>query len=747
MLLPQAAAAPEWAPLKWLPHLGSSWVATNAETVAEVGEALAQLSDEVRPIVFCDGVELWRSVSATVRSTYDQAGFVVVANETAALPSQCRVILQVDSRSRCHVLNLDAPSDADAEPRASSLAIGVSERFAEQVTRALAPLVDADEAPDPSGRGLPEVVSLADISGPVADAADIASAWLGAEVDPGAPATVGVGAEGLIVLDLAADGPHALLAGTTGAGKSEFLRTWVLAMAQATSPDDLNLVLLDYKGGGAFDACAQLPHTAAVVTDLDPYLGQRALRGLTAELRRRELLLREAEASDLSAFRKLGHRMPRLVLIVDEFATLASELPDVLDALIDVAQRGRSLGLHLVLATQRPAGVLDAKIRANTNLRVALRVQDEADSYDVIGVGDAVKLPRRSPGRGIIRVGSDELVRFQAAYVSGRTRADEPPVTVQPFGLGPGRESGCRASQAKAKDGPTDIERYVEVLSEAAAITKCAPVRQPWLAPLPKTCCRITTRELTGQLTGNEGAVQIALADSPETQSREAVWFEPAKGHQVVHGVAQADTEATLFAIASAVLDTYAPGGVCVHVVDGGTRQLSRGRLRSRSIGRDNAVDVLEFVEQIEAELDHRRRTSASAASQSPGWPLVLLVIDGIDSWIDGLVSSGSHDIANRLVALLRDGPPLGVVAVMSTRSERGVPTRISAQVSQRLSHRLADPAGFLGLGIRPSLVPDLSPRQAIDITTGRHIVMLDVCSEHVCGHRAEEISIARSAR
>ncbi len=739
VLLLQAAAAAEWAALKWLPHLDSSRVATNGETVAEVGEALTQLGEGVRPIVFLDGVELWRSVSAAVRSTYGQAGLVVIANETSALPSQCRVILQVDSRGNCHVLNLDAPSAA--ETGASSLAIGVSKRFTEQVSRALAPLVDADEPPDPSGRVLPDAVSLADVSGPVADAADIASAWLGTEADPGAPAAVGVGVEGPIVLDLAADGPHALLAGTTGAGKSEFLRTWVLAMAQATSPEDLNLVLLDYKGGGAFDACAQLPHTAAVVTDLDPYLGQRALRGLTAELRRRELLLRDAEASDLSAFRKLGRRMPRLVLVVDEFATLASELPDVLDALIDVAQRGRSLGLHLVLATQRPAGVLDAKIRANTNLRVALRVQDEADSYDVIGVVDAVKLSRRSPGRGIIRAGSDELVRFQAAYVSGRTRADVPPVEVRSFGLG--AEFGCPASHAIAPDGPTDLERYVDLLSEAAVIAKCAPVRQPWLPPLPETCCHIST----GEAAGPQGAVKIALADSPETQSREPVWFEPAKGHLVVHGVAQAETEATLFAITSAVLDTYVSGRVCVHVVDGGTRQLSHGRLRSQSIGRDDTADVLDFIERMEAELDYRRRTSASNASQSPCQPLVLLVIDGIDFWIDGLISTGSHDIANRVVALLRDGPSLGLVAVMSTRSERGVPTRISAQVSQRFSHRLADPAGFLGLGIRPSSVPDLLPRQAVDITTGRHIVMLDACSEFVCGHGAEEFSIARTAR
>jgi len=209
-------------------------------------------------------------------------------------------------------------------------------------------------------------------------------------------------ADGPFAVDLVADGPHALVAGTTGAGKSELLRTWLLGLASAHGPSDVVFVLVDYKGGAAFDALRDLPHTVGLVTDLDAHLAERALRSLEAELRHRERLLADAGCSDFAAYRRAeepGGSLPRLVVVIDEFATLRAELPDFVDALVGIAQRGRSLGVHLVLATQRPAGAVDANIRANTNLRIALRVQTDADSLDVIDDRVAVEIPRSLPGR------------------------------------------------------------------------------------------------------------------------------------------------------------------------------------------------------------------------------------------------------------------------------------------------------------------------------------------------------------
>ena len=227
----------------------------------------------------------------------------------------------------------------------------------------------------------------------------------------------------MVAIDLVRDGPHALVAGTTGSGKSELLRTMVASIAADAGPDDVTFVLIDYKGGATFDACRDLPHTVGVVTDLDERLAARAIRSLDAEIRRRERALRDAGAVDLADYRRAPRRdgrapLPRLVVVIDEFAALAVELPTFLSSLVGVAQRGRSLGIHLVLATQRPAGVVSDDIRANTNLRIALRLNDRHDAIDVVGSAAPAALPRSLPGRAVLRLGPEELVTFQTATSS-----------------------------------------------------------------------------------------------------------------------------------------------------------------------------------------------------------------------------------------------------------------------------------------------------------------------------------------
>ena len=246
-----------------------------------------------------------------------------------------------------------------------------------------------------------------------------------------------------LALDLRVHGPHALVGGTTGAGKSEFLQAWVLGLAHAMSPDRVAFLFVDYKGGAAFARCVELPHSVGLVTDLSPYLVRRALRSLRAELRHREHMFNAKGVKDIIDFEKTGDPAcpPSLMIVVDEFAALASEVPEFVDGVVDVAQRGRSLGLHLILATQRPAGVIKDNLRANTNLRVALRMADEADSRDVLETPMAAHFDPSVPGRGAVKTGAGRITQFQSAFPGSRTPAVPlaPPIEIVEFDFGMGR--------------------------------------------------------------------------------------------------------------------------------------------------------------------------------------------------------------------------------------------------------------------------------------------------------------------
>lgn len=291
-----------------------------------------------------------------------------------------------------------------------------------------------------------------------------------------------------MTVGLRTDGPHLLVGGTTGAGKSELLQTLIASLAVGSGPEQLTLLLVDYKGGAAFQSCAALPHVGAVLTDLDPQNARRALASFRSELRRRERLLRQADVSDIAEYTTLAlPPMPRLVVIIDEFRVLAEELPEFVTGLIRIATVGRSLGVHLVLATQRPAGVVSPDIAANTNLRIALRVRDAADSRDLIADPAAAELPN-VPGRALLRIGAAAPVPFQTARVGGteprEVTAAAPVVRlIRPTG-------GVQAAAETAPQSASDLERIVTAAKDAASMLGLGPAQAPWLPELPSDLAR-----------------------------------------------------------------------------------------------------------------------------------------------------------------------------------------------------------------------------------------------------------------
>ena len=209
---------------------------------------------------------------------------------------------------------------------------------------------------------------------------------------------------GVLRIDLKADGPHFLVAGTTGSGKSELLRTVAAGLAASHPPDRVNLLFIDFKGGSGLGPLTGLPHCVGMLTDLGGAEVERTLVSLRAEVRRREELLARVNAPDLAAYESspaAGPPVPYLVIIVDEFRILVDEAPGALSELMRIAAIGRSLGVHLIMATQRPQGALNADIRANVTTCIALRVQSDLESIDVMGSGLAAAIPIARAGTGV----------------------------------------------------------------------------------------------------------------------------------------------------------------------------------------------------------------------------------------------------------------------------------------------------------------------------------------------------------
>ncbi|GGH42956.1 FtsK/SpoIIIE domain-containing protein [Microbacterium album] len=730
---PRGPFAERWNPMRY---------GTDVHRAGEEADAKVRVS----VIVFVTNdapVDRARLIQVLERGADVGIHAVFVSPTVESLPAVCRSYLDVGAGLESATAGLVRNGDLYENVRVE----GVSSAYMDMFAKRLAPVVDASTVVHDDS-DIPGSVSFLSLVGHevAEDPHAVVERWRqnNTIIDrtPGPRprlkkagnlrAIIGQGASDAMTLDLRSQGPHALVGGTTGAGKSEFLQAWVLGIASAHSPDRVTFLFVDYKGGSAFADCVDLPHCVGLVTDLSPHLVSRALTSLRAELHYREHLFNRKKAKDLLELEKRQDPEcpPALVLVIDEFAALAGEVPEFVDGVVDIAQRGRSLGIHLIMATQRPAGVIKDNLRANTNLRVALRMADESDSRDVVDDPVAATFPPSLPGRAIAKTGPGRLVPFQSAYTGGWTRQDaevstEVRVAELRFGSTPEWEPD-RPAESESHDedlGPNDQKRVVTTLIRAADVAGLPVPRRPWLDELAST---VDLRDLPSE---GDSRIVLGLADIPERQRQDPIHFAPDRdGSLLVMGTSGSGKSTLLKTIATAAGLRPDLGNVEVYGIDfasGALGVLDRLPHVGSIVDGDDAERIQRLMRTLARELDRRSAAfaSVSAASLSeyreladPSMPRILLLIDNYPEFKkEWEIAAGRAPSYQAFMRILGEGRPLGVHAVITADRSGAVPTAVAANISRRVTLRLSEPNQYILLGVPRDILDEQSvPGRAI---------------------------------
>ena len=473
-------------------------------------------------------------------------------------------------------------------------------------------------------------------------------------------ACLGVGAAGQAWVDLVTDGPHALVVGTTGAGKSELLTSWLVQLAWSQPPEALQLILVDYKGGTCLGPLKRLPHCVDLLTDLEPAATTRAIEAISAQLRRREQILRKSNCKDITEYEQLRRHQPsltplaRMLVVVDEFATLAATQEELLEHLLRLAAQGRSLGMHLILATQHPHGALSTSITANAALRVCLRMLDASEGAPLLGHGDLPDLPR-APGFLCL---STQRGHFRCPYAG---TAQESAVWI---------DACVKAAQA------------------------LPPCQSPWLTPPPANLTFTQAQQLLAahgapapakglatSLASNRQNLALALCDLPEQLAYGAFNWDSTTPLGIF-GTSASGRSAALRQLANSA----SQAGLVTHVISADLNQLPlpSAALAGSQLDTFHPCEILRLTQLA---LEGRLRDQ-------------LLLIDDLDcvgEAIDTVLGLGEgRDVLEKLVNASRRG----LFALALAGDLANAPMRWCANISQRLylgvcSDALADQAGL----------------------------------------------------
>ncbi|WP_368505844.1 type VII secretion protein EssC [Alkalihalophilus sp. As8PL] len=555
---------------------------------------------------------------------------------------------------------------------------------------------------------IPEMVSFLDLfNARDVMELEIENKWLTNQSSKSLAVPIGLkGKKDLALLNLheKAHGPHGLLAGTTGSGKSELLQTYILSLAVHYHPHEVAFLLIDYKGGGMAQPFKQIPHLLGTITNINESqnFSTRALASINSEMKRRQRLFDQYEVNHINDYTDLYKEgvatepLPHLFLISDEFAELKNEEPEFIRELVSAARIGRSLGVHLILATQKPGGVIDNQIWSNARFKIALKVQDATDSKEVLKNSDAANLT--ITGRGYLQVGNNEVYElFQSAwsgapYMEESVGTEEEISLVTDLGLVQLSNVSAKVRREQQKK-QTEIEAIVAEIASTQEKMQINKLQSPWLPPLQSRLPRVEVSKKV------EGEFLIGLKDEPEKQSQTPYrykWLED--GNIGIFGSSGYGKSTTILSYLLEFARASSPERLHYYVFDFGNSSLLPLRQLPHTADYfrfDDQRKIEKFIAFIKKEIEHRKQlfldhevsniTHYNHLAEEK-LPTIVLTIDNFD-----LVKEELPDIETQFIQFARDGQSLGIMVILTATRINVVRQPLMNSLKTKIVHYLMD--------------------------------------------------------
>ncbi|MGO4592440.1 type VII secretion protein EssC [Leifsonia sp. 2TAF2] len=740
-LVPEKSYRDDWYPWRFLPHftmqgLNVRGLVHNAKTRDMILTSFTQILTKRRQAlsgagrektvfaphyiftVFDDAYLAGHGINEFLAEDMSDLGVTVVwcKEDRKLLPETVTALIEYANRNAATVVNDDRVHVArDFTPSAAPAGL-------EQALRRLSNLqhVEVEKNAIPSAVTFLEMYDVKAV-----EELEIGQRWDAADTSKTLAVPLGLrGKDDLVDLNLheRAHGPHGLVAGTTGSGKSEIVQSYILSLAVNFAPEDVGFLPIDFKGGGMANLFTGLPHLLGSITNLDGAASARALASIRAELQKRQRLFGQFDVNHINGYTRLyklgkdiaepaekakypSKPMPHLFLISDEFAELKANQPEFMEELVSTARIGRSLGVHLILATQKPSGVVNDQIWSNSRFKLALKVADVSDSNEIIKTPDAASIVE--PGRAYLQVGNNEIYElFQSAWSGAdydptkteKHTVDERIYLINDFGqydLWTQDLSGDEAAQEIRKEKVSELDAVVDHIAAIAQNVGAVLPDKPWLPPLES---RIVTPAV-----GSDSGIPLGLMDIPSRQAQESYHFtiEDAS-HTVVFGSPGFGASTLLQTIVLNLARKSTPEQVQFHLLDLG----NNGLLPVAGLPHVADIVTLEeeekfrkMLERIAAVLAERKSllraagvASLSQYSAKTGaeLPLIVNVLDGYDALAQ---DKRRDEIDGRLIQLLREGAALGVYLVMTANRANSIRMNMSSNIPTKFALYLNDEA------------------------------------------------------